>query len=314
MADTSKPLDVLVVGELNIDLVLLDVPMPVYEQEQLAGDMRFAMGSSSAITAHNLSMIGSHVGFLGKAGQDPFGDFMIAGLQSAGVVTDPVIRSADLKTGATVVIANPPQKALLTYMGAMSELRLEDIDPAILGSARHLHLGCFFLQPGIRPDVGKLFRKAREMGLTTSLDTNWDPDDVWGEDLSLALDHTDIFFPNEDEARRIAGSDDLETAMERLKDRVPVLAVKCGGDGSVLWADDQRWTHPGFRTTVKETTGAGDSFNAGFLHRYLRGGSWEECLDFGNRCGALAVTEMGGTGAFRDRETLHHQLNGMDLR
>ena len=87
-----------------------------------------------------------------------------------------------------------------------------------------------------------------------------------------------------------------------------------GGDGAMLWAEGQRWTHPGFRTTVMETTGAGDSFNAGFLHRYLRGGSWEECLDFGNRCGALAVTEMGGTGAFRDRETLHHQLSGMDLR
>ena len=142
----EKQLDVVVVGELNIDLVLWEVPMPEYEKEMLAKDMRFAMGSSSAITAHNLSAIGSRVGFIGKAGQDTFGDFMIRGLSRGGVDTSGIIQDGKLKTGATIVLANPPKKALLTYMGAMADLMIDDINWDYVAQARHLHLGCFFLQ------------------------------------------------------------------------------------------------------------------------------------------------------------------------
>ena len=142
----NKKYDVVVVGELNIDLVLWNVPMPEDEKEKLAEDMRFAMGSSSAITAHNLAALGSKVAFIGKAGIDVFGDFMLEQLQQGGVDTSYVIRDPQLKTGATIVLANPPKKALLTYMGAMTELRLDDINRELLAQSRHLHLGCFFLQ------------------------------------------------------------------------------------------------------------------------------------------------------------------------
>lgn len=304
----SSKAGVVVVGELNIDLVLWKVPMPVYEQEKLAEDMRFTMGSSSAITAHNLAMIGTPVGFIGKAGTDIFGDFMIDGLRRGGVDTAPIIRDPGLKTGATIILANPPQKALLTYMGAMADLTLRDIDWDYVAQARHLHLGCFFLQTGIRKDVGKLFAKAKKLGLSTSLDTNWDPDDVWGDDLQEALAHTDIFLPNDDEAKRIAGSADLESAIAILEKRVPVLAVKQGGGGATLCAGGKRYHHPGFRVTAVETTGAGDSFNAGFLHRYLSGAGWANCLRWGNACGALAVTALGGTGAYQDRRAVAAKL------
>ncbi|HQU74806.1 MAG TPA: carbohydrate kinase family protein, partial [Calditrichia bacterium] len=253
----NKHFDCLVVGELNIDLVLWDVPMPVYEQEQLAGDMRFAMGSSSAITAHNFAALGGEVCFLGKAGSDYFGDFMVAQLKAGGVDTTGIIRDARLKTGATIVLANPPQKALLTYLGAMTDLTLEDINWDLVASARHLHLGCFFLQTGIRGSVAQLFKKAKELGLSTSLDTNWDPDDEWGEDLQRALEYTDIFFPNDDEALRISGRETLEEAIETLRSRVRVLAVKCGADGAVLHVGDEHWRDFGFQRELVETTGAG---------------------------------------------------------
>lgn len=294
----TKKLDVVVVGELNIDLVLWNVPMPEYEKEQLARDMRFTMGSSSAITAHNLSAIGSKVGFIGKAGKDNFGDFMIKGLNRGGVETTALIRDEKLKTGATIVLANPPKKALLTYLGAMSELTIDDIDWDYVAGARHLHLGCFFLQTGIRRDVGKLFAKAKEMGLTTSMDTNWDPDDQWGSDLVEALKFTDIFLPNDDEALRIARTDNLDAAMDKLSQMVKVLAVKCGQAGATVCVDGKTYTDTGFEAEAVETTGAGDSFNAGFLHRFLQGADWQECLRWGNACGAIAVAALGGTGAF----------------
>lgn len=305
----EERLDVVVVGELNIDLVLWNVPLPEYEKEHLAEDMRFAMGSSSAITAHNLSMIGSQVGFIGKAGEDTFGDFMIRELQRGGVDTSRILRDKSLKTGATIVLANPPKKALLTYPGAMANLTIDDMDWDYIARARHLHLGCFFLQTGIRKDVVKLFARAKEMGLTTSLDTNWDPQDQWGEDLQQALKYTDVFLPNEEEALRIARTTRLEQAVETLREKVSVLALKRGREGANVWAEGKIFTHPGFPVEVVETTGAGDSFNAGFLHRFLRGADWSECLRWGNACGALAVTALGGTGAFSNRETVQKRLN-----
>jgi sugar/nucleoside kinase (ribokinase family) len=306
---SKRRFDTIVIGELNIDLVLWDVPMPENEKEKLAKDMRFAMGSSSAITAHNLSMIGSQVGFIGKAGKDNFGDFMIQQLQKGGVDTSGIIQNSNLKTGATIVLANPPKKALLTYMGAMTELTINDMDWDYLSQTKHLHLGCYYLQTGMIDSVPALFTKAKKLGLTTSLDTNWDPSEKWKTDIYEALRVTDIFFPNDEEAIHIAHEGSLEDAIRKLSEMVKVLVVKAGKNGAILGTEGKRLISSGFQVKMVETTGAGDSFNAGFLHAYLNGKNWEECLNFGNACGALAVTDLGGTGAFKDKKTVARKLN-----
>lgn len=300
--------DVIVVGEINIDLVLWQVPMPEDEKEKLAQDMRFTMGSSSAITAHNLAALGVRVAFIGKAGDDPFGHYMADQLTAAGVDTSHIIMDPRLKTGATIVLANPPRKALLTYLGAMRDLTLADMDWEFIARARHLHLGCFFLQTGIRGDVEQLFSRARQLGLTTSLDTNWDPEEQWGEDLQRALPVTDLFLPNDDEALRIAGTAELQEAIGRLSAQVGTLAVKRGGAGATARRGREEVSIPPFTVDAIETTGAGDSFNAGFIHHFLENKSLRECLTYGNACGALAVTEIGGTGAFRDPQIVKEKL------
>ena len=129
---------------------------------------------------------------------------------------------------------------------------------------RHLHLGCFFLQTGIRADVWKLFAKAKEMGLTTSLDTNWDPDEQWNDGLLQALPFTDIFFPNDDEALCIARTQDLQKAMEILGKQVKILVVKKGAAGATAWVNNEVSAAPPYTVRVVETTGAGDSFGGGF--------------------------------------------------
>ena len=307
----QKKLDVVVIGELNIDLVLWRVPMPENEKEQLAEDMRFAMGSSSAITAHNLSAIGAKVGFIGKAGNDTFGKYMIDALATGGVDTSQIIVDDSLKTGATIVLANPPKKALLTYLGAMTQLTIDDLPWDYIATAKHLHVGCFFLQTGLRKDVHKIFARAKALGLSTSLDTNWDPDEQWGDDLHAALKETDIFLPNDDELLQITKKQTIAEAVEAFPASVKVLAVKLGKDGATVRALGNSFAHPGFSVESVETTGAGDSFNAGFLYRYLNGDDWASCLKFGNACGAVAVTEMGGTGAFADREALAKKLKSL---
>jgi len=304
----SKEFDVIIVGEINIDLVLWKVPMPEYEKEQLAEEMRFTMGSSSAITAHNLAALGARVAFVGKAGDDIFGRYMAEQLQAAGVDTSHIIMDPALKTGATIVLANPPRKALLTYLGAMRDLVLADMDWDFIATGHHLHLGCFFLQTGIRGEVWKLFSRARELGLTTSLDTNWDPDEKWGKDLQLALEQTDLFLPNEDEAMRIAGTNNLKEAMVSLGSKVTTLVVKRGGEGAIARKDGHEVAVQPRQVKVVETTGAGDSFNAGFIYQYLQRKPLLDCLEYGNACGALAVTELGGTGAFRDQAAVQTNL------
>ncbi|MFZ0389816.1 MAG: carbohydrate kinase family protein [Calditrichia bacterium] len=304
----NKNLDVVVVGELNIDLVLWNVPMPEDEKEKLAEDMRFTMGSSSAITAHNLSAIGSRVGFVGKAGKDAFGNYMKSELSAAGVDTSRIMQEEDLKTGATIVLANPPKKALLTYMGAMTDLTIEDMDWDYLKTAKHLHLGCFYLQTGIRDDVDRLFARAKEMGLTTSLDTNWDPDEKWDESIYNVLKQTDIFFPNDDEAIRIAHAGNLDEAVDKLAQMAGIVVVKRGKEGALLKTGQSVLEQKPFNVNAVETTGAGDSFNAGFLHQYLRDGDLKRSLRYGNACGALAVTEMGGTAAFRNSPKMKKKM------
>jgi len=199
---------------------------------------------------------------------------------------------------AGLIIVGGSKDQVSRYQQMASELTIDDIDWDYIAGARHLHLGCFFLQTGIRKDVGKLFAKAQEMGLTTSMDTNWDPDDKWGNDLMEALEFTDIFLPNDDEALRIARTDNLDAALDKLSKMVKVLAVKRGRAGATVCVDGKTYTDSGFTVEAVETTGAGDSFNAGFLHKYLQGAGWQECLRWGNACGAIAVTALGGTGAF----------------
>ncbi|MCK4966641.1 carbohydrate kinase family protein [bacterium] len=303
-----KKLDTIVIGELNIDLILWGMPFPEYEKEKLAEDMRFTMGSSSAITAHNLSIIGSKVGFIGKAGNDTFGNYMIENLRGSGVDTTGIIRDDSLKTGATIVLANPPEKALVTYMGAMAELSIDDIDWDYIKDARHLHLGSYYLHEKLIKDIPGLFAKAKESGLTTSLDTNWDPDEKWDKGIYKVFEYTDIFFPNMDEAILISHQKSLEDAVKSLSEKVKILIVKKGKGGASLYSGDKIIDDLGFTVKSVETSGAGDSFNAGFLHKFLQGADLEECMRFGNACGALAVSALGGTGAFQNPADVKKQL------
>lgn len=306
--NVNRKLDIVIIGELNIDLIFWDVPFPEYEKEQLAKDMRFAMGSSSAITAHNLSVIGSSVGFIGLAGNDTFGNYMIDNLHRCGVDITGIIRNNSVKTGATVVLANPPKKALVTYAGAMAELSIDDINWDYIRNARHLHVGSYYLHKKLIKDIPGLFEKAKKLNLTTSLDTNWDPAERWSKKIYEVLKHTDIFFPNMDEAILISHKHSLEDAVKFLSKKVKMLIVKKGKDGASLYSDNKIIEDRGFAVKSVETSGAGDSFNAGFLHKFLKGANLKDCMRFGNACGALAVSALGGTGAFRNPADVKKQL------
>jgi sugar/nucleoside kinase (ribokinase family) len=295
--------DVSVVGELNLDLVLYGLPGRFdLDREYLASQMSVTLGSSSAIFAHNLALLGSRVGFHSAIGEDGLGEMCLARLAEAGVDVAAVKRFRGKQTGLTVILPQPEKRYILTYPGVMAEMRFEDLDLERIKEARHLHLSSYFLQKALRPQVAELFRFAKQAGLTTSLDTNDDPEDRWERDFLDVLPWADVLLPNEREACRLAGKEDSEAALDYLSQKVPLVVMKCGEKGVVARRGDQLFQAPAPRVTPVDTIGAGDSFDAGFLHQFVRGARIEECLRMGNLAGALSTTRSGGTEAFRDAE------------
>jgi sugar/nucleoside kinase (ribokinase family) len=291
---------ILVIGELNVDLIVSGLgTLPALGQEIVVETLRTVLGSSSAICAAGLARLGATVDFTGRVGVDYYGKFVTDELQRLGIGTKHIIRDDVVPTGVTISLTYPEDRALVTYLGCIALLRVEDIDTTILTEYGHLHVGSYFLQKGLQSGLPDLVRSAQRAGLTVSLDTGWDPDQRWGDGGLLALlEKVDLFLPNETEACAIAGVDDVTQAMRELGKRAKVVAVKRGSEGAMAIRDGQVVHSPGFRVNAVDTTGAGDSFNAGFIFAYvLERQPLAEALRFANACGALCTTGYGGTDA-----------------
>jgi sugar/nucleoside kinase (ribokinase family) len=307
--------DVTVAGELNLDLILYGLPEQLLpERELLADRMMLTLGSSSAIVAHNLAALGSRVGFQSRIGDDPLGQIALERLQYGGVDVTLVRRvPSATTTGLTVILHHEAWRNILTYSGTIAELTWDDLDLDYLADSRHFHFSSYYLQKSLRPRVAELFRHLKSKGLTTSLDTNDDPDDRWEGGLDEVLRHVDVFLPNQREASRAAGTDDLEAAIRKLSGLVPLVVVKLGHQGALAQRGMERVVSPSRDVVAVDTVGAGDSFDAGFLHEYVRGSDLETCLAKGNLAGALSTTRPGGTEAFRDREQRERFLGPQNL-
>jgi sugar/nucleoside kinase (ribokinase family) len=188
------------------------------------------------------------------------------------------------------------------YAGTIFDLTFEDLDLGYLGDSRHFHLSSFYLHRGLRNRIAELLQKIQAAGLTISLDTNDDPDDLWQGGLIDALHYVDVFLPNAREARKIAGTEDAQAALAFLAKRVPLVVIKTGSEGALAQRGQEQFKSPAFRVNVVDSIGAGDSFDAGFLFQYLRGADLPTCLAAGNLAGAFSTTRPGGTEAFRDRK------------
>ncbi|HMJ70284.1 MAG TPA: carbohydrate kinase family protein [Cyclobacteriaceae bacterium] len=299
------PFDVLVVGELNVDLILNKIDQfPVMGKEVLADAMTLTLGSSSAIFASNLSTLGSRVTFSGKVGKDDFGNYVLSFLKRKGVDVSNVLSSHETSTGATIVLNYGEDRAMVTHPGAMAEFTINDIPDVLFQESRHLHVSSIFLQPSLKNDILELFRKAKSSGMTTSLDPQWDPAEKWDIDFESLLPCVDVFMPNLKELECITGIQDPLTAMKSLSSP-NIVAVKNGRAGAWLLKGDELLSQPSFiNRNVVDSIGAGDSFDAGFIHKFIQQRSLKECLEFAALTGAVNTTRAGGTTAFEDIHTV----------
>ena len=295
----------LVAGELNVDLILQGYrTFPTPGKEVLVDDLTLTLGSASALCARGLARLGNSVTFLGRIGPDAWGDFCTKALAGAGVDVSRIICDPQLKTGITVSISSPSDRALVTYLGAITELRGEDLPASLLQEFAHLHISSYFLQEKLRPALKQVFSEAHRLGLTTSLDPGYDPSETWGSDLKETLLETDVFFPNEVEASALTGRSDPEEALHGLQNGHTLIVLKLGRQGCMAVEKGSILHVPAFAVKPVDTTGAGDSFNAGFLHAWQRKLPLLECLRYGAASGGLSTLGLGGIGAQPNLEEL----------
>jgi sugar/nucleoside kinase (ribokinase family) len=298
--------DVTLAGEANLDLLLYGLPeeLPL-ERELIADRMAMTLGGSPAITAHNLAALGSRTAFITSSAGDLFSSICLKELAEAGVDLSRIVRTEDGgSAGISVLLQHLHSRRTFTYRGTTHDLRFEDLDLDYLTAARHFHLSSYFLQEHLRKDVPRLFVHLKRAGLTISLDPNDDPSGSWDESLFEVLKHVDVFLPNEREVCHLMRESDPGHAIRRLGERLPLLVVKRGSRGAVAVRDGVRFEAEAIQVESVDAVGAGDSFNAGFLHAFLKDWPLEGCLHFGNLTGAFSTTVQGGVQAFRDRGRL----------
>jgi len=291
----AHPFDVLVAGEINPDLILSGDVEPAFGQvEKLVENTALTIGSSSVIFACGAARLGLKVAFIGKCGDDIFGRFMLEQMQAHQVDIGNVIVAKGGSTGLSVILNRGTDRAILTHPGLIADLQASDIADSLLRQASHLHVASYFLQTNLQPDLPALFRRARSFGLTTSLDTNYDPSEQWlGFDELLAV--TNVFLPNETEAKSLTGAENVEVAEDRLKVKTETVAIKLGAEGALGASQSQRVRVTSIPVNVVDTVGAGDSFDAGFIYGYLNQWSLEKSLQLACVCGALSTQKAGGT-------------------
>jgi sugar/nucleoside kinase (ribokinase family) len=297
----ERNIDVLVLGEINPDVIVrAEDPRPTFGQvERIVDSIDLVIGSSSVIFACGTARLGLRTAFVGVVGDDPMGRFMLDAMRDRGIDVTACRVDPTVPTGATVILTSGTDRAILTAPGTMPLLRVEDVPEALVRRARHLHVGSLFLLDALRPRLAKLLTTARRDGLTTSADCNWDPREMWDGGLWDIVRETDVFLPNANEAARITGTDDIEGAARALVAAGPrVVAVKCGTDGAFALERDGSLTRlPALAVDAVDTTGAGDSFDAGLVAGFLAGRPVRDCLALGVAAGSLSTLAVGGTAS-----------------
>jgi sugar/nucleoside kinase (ribokinase family) len=278
--------DLLSLGDCNPDLVLTggDLVPAFGQREQLVDRAVLTIGGSAAIMACGAARLGLATALVAAVGADPLGDFVVEAVAGRGVDVSGV-RRTDAATGITVILSRGDDRAILTASGAITALTPADVGRELLAGVRHLHIASYFLLDGLRRELPLLVAAARDAGVTVSLDPQDDPAGEWRSGLPELLPHLDLLFVNEQESAA------LDTSA------CPLVVVKRGPQGATARTPDGEVRQPGVRVESLDATGAGDSFDAGFLAAWLGGAEVREALALACACGALSTRALGGTDA-----------------
>ena len=285
----------LVIGDLNVDVIISGMTeFPELGREILCKDIKTLLGGSASIFACRLAQLGGRVDIIGKIGKDENGKIVLNTLKSNGVGVDKVIIDENIKTGVTVSLTYPKNKALITFLGSIGALDPSDIQLDNLGEYDHLHVSSIYLQPKLLSELPNIFAEAKKQGLITSLDPQCDPQGKYEKIWSI-LKHIDIFLPNDREATEITKLANPLEALKKLGSKVKTVVIQCGSQGSIGIMGKELVKSEAFKVKAVDTTGAGDSFDAGFIYYFVhKNKSFRESVRFANAVGALTCLYIGG--------------------
>lgn len=287
---------VLCSGSIIYDIVVKPFDVLAWGTTRCVDSIEYHVGGNGANTSRALAILGTRVKLLGAVGNDAQSDFILEELRRSGIDTTDLKRSP-AATATTVVLVNESGNRQFLHRLGSSEHAFKDaleFTPHLCAGFSHYHFASLFLLPHGRKHAPVMLERARNAGLTTSLDTNWDATGQWMEVLKPCLPYLDILFMNEDEALRITGSNDPAVGAEIVsRGGVKTAVMKLGARGCAVYHDGKETLSPAFAVDAKDTTGAGDCFVAGFLDARQRGASWAEAARFGNAVGALSVQKIG---------------------
>ncbi len=293
---------VLCCGNTVLDILVRPVKELAWGRTVRVEHIEEHLGGNGASTAYALARLGTPVRLLTVLGGDKFGEQAAARLAGAGVDLSYATRSK-LPAPTTVVLVNPTGERLFLHrLGASAEAFGEALEfPAdLVRGFSHLHLGNVFGLPQLRPHAPQSLRRARQEGLTTSVDTGWDTTGKWIEDIGPCLPFTDLLFVNALEAEMLAGMSDTEAAAGKLRALgAAVVIVKLGEAGCLIASENGCERAPGFSVSVVDTTGAGDCFAGAFLGALHRGADLIYAARFANAAAALAIQHLGATVGLR---------------
>ncbi len=287
---------ILVVGDINVDVILSGYEsFPSPGREVLVNEYLMTLGCAACITAAGLVKLGNEVNFVGKAGCDPSGDFCLGEMSKLGLDVSRVIRDPAVTTGCTVAISSPEDRAHISYLGATTALSEEEVRDEYFEETDHLHLSSYFLLDRLRPSCGRLFRRAKEQGLSVSMDPQYDPAREWKLDRMEVLSQVDLFLPNEVEVQGITGGSDPLEGLRSLENGRTLTVLKLGAAGAVALSGGELVHQFPPSIEPNDPCGAGDSFNAGFIHSWLQKSSLRDALRLGVACGSYSTLGLGGT-------------------
>jgi sugar/nucleoside kinase (ribokinase family) len=294
-------IDILCAGQLATDILVRPIDsLDFVNDTRRVEEIEIKNGGDSLNVAVGLQKLGHRVGFAGKIGNDLQGDFLVRIMDQAGIDRRGLVRAADLTTCTVIVMINSGGERTFFYLGGANDrFTLEDINRTLLAEAVMVHVGGTFLLPQFDGSgAAGLFREARSAGKLTSMDVTWDTQGRWGRTIEPCFPYLNFFFPSYKEAAKITDMQKPEEMTVVLQDwGVENVVIKMGAEGCyVKPAGAEGFFVPAFHTTVVDTTGAGDSFVAGFLSGLLRKWDLSECAQLACSVAALNIQSVGATG------------------
>jgi sugar/nucleoside kinase (ribokinase family) len=285
----------LFIGDINVDVLMGGlVSLPVVDREITCSSFDVAIGSSAVICAAAYASLGGNASFLGLAGRDDYGEFMLRGMKELKINTDLVRRTDRVRTGVTVNLIHQSTRTQVTYPGTISEFSGGDVGEREFKGFDHIHFAGPYLQTNFRPEITRLLKLAKKLKISTSLDPQWDPAEKW-EFMDQWLPLLSYLFVNEHEAMSLSKAGTLEEACKVLQSRTACVIVKAGKDGAMALVDEKIKRIPARTVKVVDTTGAGDCFDAGFLYgTFEKKMSVVEAMKIGSATGSRSCSFPGG--------------------